>query len=378
METPETSRWNILPIKEHSVWEQVTASKGAFWLEGEIDEELSKDKAHWDKLDPNIRKFLTHILAFFASADGIVGDIIVDNIVSRVQIREIKVWYNYTAMMEDIHNVVYGKLIREYEPDLEKQAQIFNSVHNFPAIKKKISWASKWISQSAFSDVPENLKNDIDSMIYIVKDIIHAIGNRNFLPDCVKNVEQALSIKKTPLAQIILANAIMEGIFFSGSFCAIYWIADIYNGMLPGLTKANEFISRDEESHFKMAVYLYNTYLTGQIPTSQILEMVDEAVAIEKEFIENAMGVGNEQRLNVVGMNSQLMLQYIKFTADRFLTLINIPKAYNVKNPFSFMEKISVGVRMTDFFVDANVTEYSNYSAGRSMEQNKICLDEDF
>lgn len=385
IESKDIKRWNMLPVQEVSVFSALTKAKGAYWIEGEIDDELSKDSAHWEKMKPSIKKFIIHILAFFASADGIAGDNAVE-IGSRVNCREVKAWYNFTAMMEDIHNIVYGKLIQQYEPNPEAQEAIFNSVHNFPAIKHKINWIYKWVGKN--NTVPKHLKKNINKLIYTVKDIMFALGIDSNAHPVVESLEAAIHTEEIPLPQIIIANAIMEGIFFSASFCAIFWINHRFDGKLPGLTKANEFISRDEGTHTSMAIYLYNKYYKGSLSAEKIRSMVDEAVMIEEEFVDNAMGVsgvsetletpGKSEIMEELGMNPELMMQYVRYTADQFLVLLGISKLYNVENPFSFMNKQSIGLRLTDFFMDVNVAEYSSYTSGRSAQENKLSLDDDF
>lgn len=269
------------------------------WRAEEID--LSKDLIHWNKLKDGERHFIKMILAFFAASDGIVLENLGARFLNEVQLPEARAAYGFQLMMENVHSETYSLLIDTYIKDGKEKAKLFNALEEFPCIKKKADWSIKWIE-------------DLDSSF----------------------------------ATRLVAFACVEGIFFSGSFCSIYWLKK--RGLMPGLTFSNELISRDEGMHTDLAVLLFNK-LNNKLDQQKIREIVEEAVGIEKEFICEALPC------KLIGMNSKLMSQYIEFVADRLLVQLGCNKIYEVKCPFDFMEMISLDGK-TNFF-EKKVSDYS-------------------
>jgi ribonucleotide reductase beta subunit family protein with ferritin-like domain len=370
-------RWSMFPIRDTTSWEKFyLKAQEQFWVHTEIDKELAKDKTQWDKLSPEIQKFILYVLAFFAVSDGKVGEIIEEEIMPRIKMREAMLWYNFKNMMEDIHNIVYAKLVETYVPDRVEQAKLLNSVDHYPVIKSKIGWINKWMG-SQDNDLWElsvESRRAIQILLSEHAVLREAITKSGSIPQNnpeVVNLQRKLGQSKPPLARVIFLEAILEGIFFSGSFCAIFWIYHQY-GKLPGLTKANEFISRDEGMHTAYDIYLYNNHIQNRLPQRDAHEMISEAVSIESDFICEALPAG------LPGMNADLMTQYIQFVADQLLVQMRYARIYNVGNPFDFMEKQSIGVRMSDFFVDGNVSEYGHFAAGTTAEDQQLDFGEDF
>jgi ribonucleoside-diphosphate reductase subunit M2 len=270
-----------------------------FWRAEEID--LTKDLTNWDTLDQGEKYFVSMILAFFAASDGIVLENLASRFMTEVQVSEARAFYGFQIAMESIHSEVYSLLIETYIKDKEEKSKLFNAIENFPCIKKKSDWAQKWIHDN-----------------------------------------------RSSFATRLVAFACVEGIFFSGAFCSIYWLKK--RGLMPGLTFSNELISRDEALHCEFAVLLYSK-LVKKIDKARIHEIIKEAVEIETEFICEALPC------KLIGMNSELMTQYIKFVADRLVVQLGYKKIYNVANPFDFMELISLEGK-TNFF-ERKVSEYS-------------------
>jgi ribonucleoside-diphosphate reductase subunit M2 len=270
-----------------------------FWRAEEID--LTKDVAHWESLNQDERYFLSMILAFFAASDGIVLENLATRFMNDVQLSEARAFYGFQIAMENIHSETYSLLIETYIKDKDEKHKLFNAINNFPCIKKKSDWAQKWIHDN-----------------------------------------------RSSFATRLVAFACVEGIFFSGAFCSIYWLKK--RGLMPGLTFSNELISRDEALHCEFAVLLYSKLLK-KIDKNRIHEIIKEAVEIETEFICDALPC------RLIGMNSDMMTQYIKFVADRLSVQLGYKKIYNVSNPFEFMELISLEGK-TNFF-ERKVSEYS-------------------
>ena len=310
----EEQRYTLHPIKYPDIWKQFKLQQASFWTAEEID--FSQDKKDWDtKLTENEQYFLRHILAFFAGSDGIVGVNILDNFSKEVKILEAQFTYSFQGTMEAIHSEVYSLLIDTYIDNIEEKHMLFNAIEQIPCVAKKALWALKW-TQS------DNI-------------------NISF-------------------AQRLIAFAIVEGLFFSGSFCAIYWIKE--RGILPGLTKANEWIARDEGMHTKFACLLYEK-IVNKIDKQVVHNMISEAVDIETEFITQSLPV------KLIGMNMDLMVQYIKFVADWLLTELGYSRLYNVKNPFLFMEEL--GMQSRSNFFDERTSTYQNahiFNSSKNLE----------
>lgn len=297
--TENDERFVMFPIQDEDIWKMYKKQMDCFWRAEEID--LSKDIVHWNSLTPNEQHFIKMVLAFFAASDGIVLENLGMRFMSEVQLSEARAFYGFQIMMESIHSEVYSLLIDTYVKNKEEKTKLFKALDNFDCIRKKGEWAMKWI-------------ND----------------------------------KRSSFATRLVAFACVEGIFFSGSFCAIYWLKK--RGLMPGLTFSNELISRDEGMHTEFAVLLHSK-LNNKISKKRLYEIIGEAVEIEKEFICDALPC------RLIGMNSVLMSQYIEFVADRLIVQLGFPKLYNSANPFDFMEMISLSGK-TNFF-ESRVSEYS-------------------
>ncbi len=313
IENPD--RYVMFPLTDKSIWDAYKKQMDCFWRAEEID--LSQDLTHWAKLDDNEKHFIKMILAFFAASDGIVLENLGMRFLSEVQLPEARAAYGFQLMMENIHSETYSLLIDTYVKEKEEKTKLFKAIENFPCVKKKADWSLKWI-------------ND----------------------------------KRSNFATRLLAFVCVEGIFFSGSFCAIYWLKK--RGLMPGLTFSNELISRDEGMHTDFAVLLYSK-LIKKAKKSKVHELFKEAVSIEKEFICDALPC------KLIGMNNNLMSQYIEFVADRLLVQLGYPKLYNVGNPFDFMEMISLDGK-TNFF-EKRVGDYSLSSGDHSEASFEINMD---
>lgn len=316
----DSNRFVIFPIKHHDIWEFYKKAEASIWTAEEID--LSQDLKDWENLNDGERHYISHILAFFAASDGIVNENLAENFVSEVQYAEAKFFYGFQIMMENIHSETYSLLIDTYIKDNKEKDYLFNALDNIDCVKRKGEWALKWIESDSF-------------------------------------VER------------LLAFAAVEGIFFSGSFCSLFWLKK--RGLLPGLTFSNELISRDEGLHCDFACHIYTDHIVNKISEEKILEIITDAVQIEQEFVVDALPV------DLIGMNSKLMSQYIEFVADRLLEQLNCKKYYNATNPFDFMELIALQGK-TNFF-EKRVGEYQKSGVMSSTDDevsNKFSLDEDF
>ncbi|WP_395065993.1 ribonucleotide-diphosphate reductase subunit beta [Flavobacterium sp.] len=313
------NRFVIFPIKHHDIWEWYKKMEASFWTAEEID--LSQDLNDWNnKLNNEEKYFIKHILAFFAASDGIVNENLAENFVNEVQYAEAKFFYGFQIMMENIHSETYSLLIDTYVKDEAEKDQLFNALEVFPAIKKKADWALKWIDSDSF-------------------------------------------------AERLIAFAAVEGIFFSGAFCSIYWLKK--RGLMPGLTFSNELISRDEGVHCDFAVHLHNHHLVNKVPKERIRTIIVDALNIEREFITESLPV------SLIGMNATLMTQYLEFVADRLLVELGCDREYNTSNPFDFMDMISLQGK-TNFF-EKKVAEYQKAGVmNTDSEAQKITFDADF
>ena len=297
------SRRAIFPIRHAELWERYKRARALFWVPGEVD--LSSDLLHWrERLTDDERYFLSMVLAFFSVADSIVNENLAERFGREVTVYEAKCFYNFQQAMEDIHAEMYGQLIETYIDDASERERLTNAIVNFPCIRKKTEWAERWIRSDA------------------------------------------------SFAERLVAFAVVEGVFFSGSFCSIFWIKR--RGLLPGLSHANQLIARDEGQHQDFAACLYGT-LRAKLPDQRVYDIVDDAVAAETEFCTEALPV------DLIGMNARDMAQYIRFVADRLLKQLGVPKRYHADNPFAFMEAISLDGK-TNFF-ERRVSEYQKVGA---------------
>jgi ribonucleoside-diphosphate reductase beta chain len=310
-------RFVLFPIKHNDIWEMYKKAEASFWTAEEID--LSSDQTDWTaKLNDDERHFIKHVLAFFAASDGIVNENLAVNFMNEVQYPEARCFYGYQIMIENIHSETYSLLIDTYIKDPQEKDKLFHAIETIPAVKHKAEWALKWI------------------------------GNGGF-------------------AERLIAFAAVEGIFFSGSFCSIFWLKK--RGLMPGLTFSNELISRDEGLHCDFACLLYSQ-LVNKLPKEKVTQIITDAVSIEKEFVTDSLPV------RLIGMNADMMCQYIEFVADRLLVALGCTKAYNATNPFDFMELISLQGK-TNFF-EKRVAEYQKSGVMGSKDTNVFSLEEDF
>ena len=314
--TPNDKRFVMFPIEDQNIWDMYKKQVDCFWRAEEID--LSKDFSHWETLNADEKHFISMILAFFAASDGIVLENLGLRFMTEVQLAEARAFYGFQIAMENIHSQTYSLLIDTYIKNQEDKMHLFNAIEHFPCIRKKSDWAQKWIGDN-----------------------------------------------RSSFATRLVAFACVEGIFFSGAFCSIFWLKK--RGLMPGLTFSNQLISRDEALHTEFAVLLYNK-LVKKMSKARIFEIIKEAVEIETEFICNALPC------RMIGMNSQLMTQYIQFVADRLSLQLGYDKIYNVGNPFDFMELISIEGK-TNFF-ESRVAEYS--LATKTVDDNTFEFDADF
>jgi len=309
-------RFVILPINYPRIWEQYKKHEASFWTAEEID--LSGDMKDWHALNDGERHFISHVLAFFAASDGIVNENLAVNFMSEVQLPEARCFYGFQIMMENIHSETYALLIDTYIKDPKEKNRLFHAIDTVPAVRKKAEWALRWIENGSF-------------------------------------------------AERLVAFAAVEGIFFSGSFCSIFWMKK--RGLMPGLTFSNELISRDEGLHCEFACLLYSM-LQNKLTEKEVHGIISDAVAIEKEFITDALPV------DLIGMNAKLMQQYIEFVADRWLHELGYSKIYNSTNPFDFMELISLQGK-TNFF-EKRVGEYQKSGVMNDASSKAFSMDEDF
>jgi ribonucleoside-diphosphate reductase beta chain len=308
-------RFVMFPLKYHDIWEMYKTAEHSFWTAEEID--LAQDLTDWnEKLNDSEKHFIKMVLAFFAASDGIVNENLAENFLKEVQYPEAKSFYGFQIAMENVHSETYSLLIDTYIKDSAEKDRLFHAIDNFPSIKEKADWALKWIASDSFDER-------------------------------------------------LIAFAAVEGIFFSGSFCSIFWLKK--RGLMPGLSFSNELISRDEGLHCQFACLLHNRYIKDKVSEERIKEIICSAVDIERKFITESLPV------SLIGMNSKLMEQYIEFTADFWLQALGCQKVYNVENPFDFMDMISLQGK-TNFF-EKRVAEYQKVS-DKAIDFDK--LDDDF
>ncbi len=313
----DPNRFVIFPIKHDDIWEFYKKAEASFWTAEELD--LSQDHKDWASLNDGERHFISHVLAFFAASDGIVNENLAVGFLSNVQYAEAKCFYGFQIMIENIHAETYSLLIDTYIKDTTERQRMLNAIDTIDCVKKKADWAIRWIEQGSF-------------------------------------IER------------LIAFAAVEGIFFSGSFCSIFWLKK--RGLMPGLTFSNELISRDEGLHRDFACLLYTRHIINKLPEEQVYTIIKDAVEIEKEFVSDALPV------SLIGMNAPQMCQYIEFVADHLLESLNLQKVYNATNPFDFMDLISLQGK-TNFF-EKRVGEYQKAGVTADKDKMNFSLDEDF
>ena len=317
--TPNEGRFVLFPIQHDDIWAFYKKAEASFWTAEEID--MSADIIDWEnKLNENEKHFIKHILAFFAASDGIVNENLAENFLSEVQYTEAKFFYGFQITIENIHSETYSLLIDTLIKDSADKSHLFNAIDTLTCVRKKADWALRWIEQGTF-------------------------------------------------AQRLVAFAAVEGIFFSGSFCSIFWLKK--RGLMPGLGFSNELISRDEGLHCDFACLLYNNHIVNKLDKKEVEQIILDAVEIEKEFILDALPV------KLIGMNSDLMSQYIEFVADRLLVELGNDKVYNATNPFDFMDMLSIQGKSN--FFEKRVAEYQKAGVMNSGNDNHgFSMDEDF
>jgi len=315
----DNSRFVLFPIQHDDIWKFYKKAEASFWTAEEID--LAQDLVDWnEKLNDDERFFIKHVLAFFAASDGIVNENLAEHFLAEVQYTEAKFFYGFQITIENIHSETYSLLIDTYIKDNKDRDYLFNAIDTIPCVKRKADWALRWIDEGSF---PERL----------------------------------------------IAFAAVEGIFFSGSFCSIFWLKK--RGLMPGLSFSNELISRDEGLHCDFACLLYTRHVVNKLPKETVTKIVKDAVEIEKDFVTDAIPV------KLIGMNADLMKQYIEFVADRLLVELGCNKIYNSSNPFDFMDMINIQGK-TNFF-EKRVAEYQKAGVLNSGENNKpFTLNEEF
>lgn len=315
---PNNNRFVLFPIQHDDIWGFYKKAEASFWTAEEID--LAPDLIDWEnKLNDDEKHFIKHVLAFFAASDGIVNENLAENFLSEVQYTEAKFFYGFQIAIENIHSETYSLLIDTYIKDTAEKNHLFNAIDTLDCVKKKADWALRWIDKGSF-------------------------------------------------AERLVAFAAVEGIFFSGSFCSIFWLKK--RGLMPGLAFSNELISRDEGLHCDFACLLYNNHVQNKLSKEAIRTIILDAVEIEKEFVTDALPV------KLIGMNSDLMQRYIEFVADRLLQELGNEKEFNVSNPFDFMEMISIQGK-TNFF-EKRVAEYQKAGVLDGKNNQNFSLDEDF
>jgi ribonucleoside-diphosphate reductase beta chain len=295
-------RFVMFPLKYHDIWEKYKTAEHSFWTAEEID--LAQDLTDWnEKLNDDERHYIKNVLAFFAASDGIVNENLAENFLKEVQYAEAKSFYGFQIAMENVHSETYSLLIDTYIKDSKERDHLFNAIDTVPSVKKKAEWALKWIESDSF-------------------------------------------------AERLIAFAAVEGIFFSGSFCSIFWLKK--RGLMPGLAFSNELISRDEGLHCEFACLLHNKYIQNKVSAERITQIITEAVEIEKEFVTESLPV------SLIGMNAKLMQQYIEFVADFWLSELGCKKVYGAVNPFDFMDMLSLQNKSN--FFEKRVSEYQKAS----------------
>jgi ribonucleoside-diphosphate reductase beta chain len=309
------SRFVMFPLKYHDIWEKYKTAEHSFWTAEEID--LAQDLTDWnDKLNADEKHYVKNVLAFFAASDGIVNENLAENFLKEVQYPEAKSFYGFQIAIENIHSETYSLLIDTYIKDEKEKDRLFNAIDTVPSVKKKADWALKWIESDSF-------------------------------------------------AERLIAFAAVEGIFFSGSFCSIFWLKK--RGLMPGLAFSNELISRDEGLHCEFACLLHNKYVQNKVSPERITQIITEAVEIEKEFVTDSLPV------SLIGMNAKLMQQYIEFVADYWLVELGCKKVFNVDNPFDFMDMLSLQNKGN--FFEKRVSEYQK---PKDRDIDFSSLDDDF
>ena len=324
-----TKRFVLFPIQYDDIWEMYKKAQASFWAVEEVD--LGNDPKDWEKLTDNERHFISHVLAFFAASDGIVNENLAVHFLREVQIPEARCFYGFQIAIENIHSEMYSLLLQTYVRDSEERARLFGAIETIPCVRKKAEWALKFI-----------------------------YADKTSFPT---------SLEDKQFATRLVAFAVVEGIFFSGSFCAIFWLRQ--RGLMPGLTFSNELISRDEGLHCDFACLLYTKYIQNKLTQQQVHQIIREAVIIEHEFVQDALPV------KLFGMNAELMAEYIEHCANRLSQALGYEKLYpEAQNPFPWMELISLDGKSN--FFEKRVGEYAKAGVSTLKMSREFTMDEDF
>ncbi len=378
LESEDEFRYTMFPLKHMEMWEMYKKSQSYFWTEDVANSLLAKDAIEFAGMPKDQQHFILRILVFFAGSDGIVNENL-ENYFSRIRTREYKLWRNFQMAMEDIHSIAYSLLLDTYVRDKKEKDNLFHGLETIPTIREKVTWIHKWL---CFSNDIHKLDQPTIAALQALKSatlksyksslMLEGAQNPDSMVGLAPEIQKLFAKIDEPqpsLAKVILINVIVEGLFFSGSFCAIFWFQE--RGQLHALGKLNELISRDEGTHTVFAIHAYNNHIQNKLPSAIVHDIMREAVEIEANFIREALPKG------MLGMNSDMMTNYIKFVADNLLSELQYPKIYGVENPFPFMQKQSISVRMSDFFKSVPV-EYRIAGANMTAAEQTIATDENF
>jgi ribonucleoside-diphosphate reductase beta chain len=357
-----SQRFTVFPIKYQNLWDFYKKHLSTFWTVEEIN--MADDLVDWNSLNSSEQFFIKNVLAFFAASDGIVNENLVLNFYNEVQIPEARQFYTVQMMIESIHSECYSLLIDTYISNTAEKNDLFNAIETVPAVSRKAEWALKYIEEG--TTIIESIPTETLTAIKTLRTLPFKIDSVNL------DSLEFFTKERPSFAKRLLAFVIVEGIFFSGSFCSIYWLKS--RGLMPGLATANEFIAKDENLHAEFAIELYKLLSDAdsnfRISEVEAHTIFKEAVLIEQEFITESLPV------SLLGMNCKLMSQYIEYVADRWLVLLGYSKIYNVEQPFSFMEMLSLNTK--ENFFETKTSQYSRAGIGHSAEDNQVGFDADF
>lgn len=354
----KNERFSVFPIVHHNLWKFYKNHAANVWFVEEV--QLTDDLNDWNnKLTENEKHFIKNVLAFFNSSDGVVNENLVLNFYNEIELPEARQFYSMQMMIEAVHAEQYALLIDTYIQDTNEKKKLFNAIDTIPAVKKKANWAMKWIEEG--SSVVDSLPSELMSLLHTLDSLELSESQLNGQD---KSLLKFFTKQRPSFTQRLIAFVCVEGIFFAGSFCAIYYLKS--RGLMPGLATANELISRDESMHAEFAIELYSM-LEDRLEQKTVHAIFKEAINIEKEFIIESLPV------SLLGMNSTLMSQYIEYVGDRWLKMLGYDVLYGSENPFGFMEMISVGTK--ENFFETRVSQYSRSGVGQEPQDRTITFD---
>lgn len=375
VEQDEDKRLTHQPVQYPHLFKFYKELEASFWTDEDIDRDAERDAFDRERASPEERRLFDYVQGFFAVSDFVVGDVIGDKIMNRVKNTDLRIVYSFIGMMENIHMITYSKVVERSIKDTKERQAVLDSASRIPSISRKVKWIEKWVG----------MNNDIHNLDReTVKGLFELVDrNQRFLqamhpeeeldqyksPEILE-IERKLNNPVPPLDKLLIALAIMEGVFFSGSFAVVFWFAK--NNMFPGATKANQLIKNDEGKHVENGALVHRTLIQNKLPQSLVYEMIREAVEVESDFMEDAMPAG------LRGMNSKLMIRYVKYSADWVLDLFGYDKLYNIRfeDTFDFMAKQSITDTFTDFFKSEEVN-YKIHGVEETSEDKKIVFDDD-